>query len=988
MKLKMYLIRIIGKSFSVNEQTLPNSFCIADIKCLDDESDYANFVQREDLSEEGKPYVTQTHYAVTGIPGFYVPAFEILPEKGETTDCCELRYGQDTNNTFTLTNQKIVVDGKEISIFFDMPRGKYKKEQKNGEGVIYYEYEKDEQKSALGAIQPGFTNIYIYKNGELIGKRELQVLPSGLNTDEMMAMIDELYFMRRELVSFDFKEPGKYFLHAKYREFTERDSWPQALIFIEKRLDELAKFLRKIERNLHGELITINEYVATQKLKKIDANIVRQYVKNPSRNQYCCQGAYFSDDIYEHRLLYTKLQSLKHFVEKETQVHNKLLEGKKRTNTLNMGIFTDSNTHSIEKLTEQVNNIIKRGGADFDRSAAIMFTSLCQTRDVSVVYTSKMFQSCVCIRDNLNTGISGVYLDIRPIWINGKTDYRFQITFNDTNESSKRYYIHTVRIAVDDFRLLLMIYGELSKEGKNHIDHTIKMSGRLYGIQTQTMDKYTVWAFVFTKINSIWIDDVPIEWKNMDIDIARQSLRNIYVTSLIDDKYIFPLSQVKALSNERTWLDSRHADDTEAQNKIAVCLSSKLFRKYEGKAISPEPWRMTQIFTNDRNYHAAYSLLKNMDKILDFSVNYDSEKIFHKKMDKIYEYWLLAKILETLIVIQRWEPIDEENSPSRFIDRIIQEKFQGIPIKLQRYGKNSKLLLELYYDTELKDSLTQNSSNLRPDYLFKITNESQSITKYFILDAKYRNYQAQGKKEWLNEDMVEICADKYIRRIESETGIKISAAFIVHSDGTPHVAGIGNTTAGRYVTFNARSNPECKNELNSRLSAVTYRGDLYQVGSFYMLPVTSSRKENFSQEHIITFFSLIFEFFFGETHICWHCGSDDVNTKFLSTIGGFSKTHIRCKSCGAFWVATHDKSCRGAVKLIKHLFNYHTEANNQIWHVFCPRCEANQTGDSHKAYLSNTETASEKSLQPNSNDFALGEDYFKSLEKIDDAYFC
>ena len=347
------------------------------------------------------------------------------------------------------------------------------------------------------------------------------------------------------------------------------------------------------------------------------------------------------------------------------------------------------------------------------------------------------------------------------------------------------------------------------------------------------------------------------------------------------------------------------------------CLSLKIFREVE---IRRERRHMTQIFTNDANYHRAYVKLRDLDEILDFSFEADENKILNEKTDRIYEYWVLAKILEFLIVKQGWQTEDGENNSKKifrefFSDFNPNRKFQNRPpIRLSHKLKNSSYMqLEIFYDTQIKFSLGVQSYK-RPDFLFKV--KRGSITKIFILDAKYRNYSDMSNWYWREKDLKGVCAEKYIAELEKDCDVEISAALIVHTDKSRSEN--DSKILGKYVKFNGLKN--------------SYR----QIGSFYLLPqVDCDEIVNQSEENLTAFFQMIFEYYMGEWEICWQCGSSDVTIEEQRTKGGYSKYHLYCENCGAFWVKNH---CEGNHhNLLKHYFNYHEEKDGR-WFVTCPIC--------------------------------------------------
>lgn len=358
-----------------------------------------------------------------------------------------------------------------------------------------------------------------------------------------------------------------------------------------------------------------------------------------------------------------------------------------------------------------------------------------------------------------------------------------------------------------------------------------------------------------------------------------------------------------------------------SSNKILeslnACLKLPFFSEVE---IKDENWRMTQIFTNDENYRRAYQQLKNFDEILDFSFYADENSLSSEKMYQIYEWWTLAKIIEFLVVKLNWK--SDNAAPLEILRKVFNnlENIQSARISLTH--EISKMKMEIFYNTEINESLQTSGCNLRPDFLFKVT--AGDIEKIFILDAKYRNYKHQGFKYWLEKDLYGVCFEKYIQKIETDTGKKISMSFIVHSDKTADP----RKFLGKYVVYNGTLLFENFAEL---------KGAVRQIGSFYLLP---QFKNDFNQSEInlSLFFKMMFEYFMDQWEICWECGSK-VKKEILTTFGGRPKYYMHCKNCGAFWVKSHCGNCTNKL-LIKHAINYHMEEiNGKPWYVLCPACK-------------------------------------------------
>lgn len=391
---------------------------------------------------------------------------------------------------------------------------------------------------------------------------------------------------------------------------------------------------------------------------------------------------------------------------------------------------------------------------------------------------------------------------------------------------------------------------------------------------------------------------------------------------------------------------TNHSRIGRIRKQIEALQNSTLFADLSPKSNMSTPWEMTQIFTNDKNYNAAYKLLLDMDKRYDFTLEVTDEFIIHEKLDKLYEYWILAKILEYLVIAQGWKT--REASPSRILRNFLQQDTMSKSncISLHHEGIHD-LKLDIYYDTPVKESVgvsagaqDPHADELKPDFLFRLSCNEKTL--YFILDAKYRDYAAmdgcsenvvnqQDHTYWWKFDMNDVCYKKYFKRL-SRVGVPVYAAFIAHSD---------KKGMSKYVTYDANHDKRCE----SLFGASQFNDsqlEMCRIGSFYIVPNgCNNESEGFNQsrQNLQAFFQMLCEDYAGAWSQCWQCGSTDVEEEVLHTKNGYKKYHLRCRECHAFWVKTHCLSC--GTDLVKHDFNHYVESvPGEHWMVLCPSCGA------------------------------------------------
>lgn len=388
------------------------------------------------------------------------------------------------------------------------------------------------------------------------------------------------------------------------------------------------------------------------------------------------------------------------------------------------------------------------------------------------------------------------------------------------------------------------------------------------------------------------------------------------------------------------------------QQELARMLALPVLR---AAAARRAPWRMTQVFTNDRRYRAVYRALRSLDDAYDFTTGAGDRRLIHEKTDKLYEYWLFCRILKALVVRQGWRL--EAHATVVEAVRAFFTTADGAPpprvvlthpVRRAAVGRagvapDDTLRLELFYDTRLRDALAdrfaalpaqarKDAGALTPDFLFRVRSVQGGTDDVFLLDAKYRKYDEMAAGAWTERDLGHVCAEKYLARPLAAGLDLIRAAFIAHTDAAPATPTQPNAGLGAYTTYNAALDPRC---------AAAGAHPLRPVGAFCLVPGADA-----SDQNLEAFFELLFEYVVGCWDTCWHCGSTDVAIDVRGTESGIAKYHMTCRHCHAFWVKTHCGRSRSHT-LIKHLFNYFIEDGHKTWFVRCPACaaEAEQKGE-------------------------------------------
>lgn len=366
-------------------------------------------------------------------------------------------------------------------------------------------------------------------------------------------------------------------------------------------------------------------------------------------------------------------------------------------------------------------------------------------------------------------------------------------------------------------------------------------------------------------------------------------------------------------------------------------------------------WKLTQIFTNDPRYRAVYRILHELDEVLDFSYETNPITILHKKIDLLYEFWIYIRIVEVLVFDLQWQ-LEDSIGVIHAIDQFFAHNAKAsaaggsgeageAPCLTLTHAvpkSEKRITLKFFYNEPIyrlfpgMKALKRGGTVRQPDYFLRV--DYDGLQRDFILDAKYRKYGDQPDT-WDAYDLQEVCLKHYLiepSEIE-EHPVWISGAFIVHSDATGREDN-PNRYHGKYVSFNATTDPRCLSKLKTELEPKFVKGKRQEVGSFYLVPYDTSVDEenqpvNDSVWNLKTFFSMLFSYYMDVHGVCWNCGSTHTNEEPTKSGKGRKYT---CLDCRNNWWVTH---CQKGHPLVKQEFNFHTEKqkHNKV-SCICPEC--------------------------------------------------
>lgn len=975
MLMEMVMVFLHEKNVPITEDP-PKEFQLEKVEIIPNDlirDDDRRFFRGIDLSHKNLPFLTKNHFRDKK-GRFCAPAFVLTPEENESIIDFSIKFGvsDDDSTLHELTKVEDCYLNEPINIYIDFPKGKYEKKENNF--YWFFKHNSNPKVATLGVVHPGHTRIFLMKNGKRYDReRNLFAFPSSITLQELETMLNEMIFIRRELIFHkNFQKEKAYFNQEEIKK-ENFNNWKIALMYIKQCLEHIQPFLKKINDTPYARLKSCKKNKMYSQIRKMSPAIIEQYIKNKNRRTYRVDDYKSTVNIYEHQLLLCKLNELKRFIEEQEKQSrkNNTLEKNNIYNEMkqlmgNDGIF--SNKDCTELLTDRWSSFVKKTKDTFENNKQK------KIEEFNTAFSNKPLTDDI---DNTNNTIQITFIKVKPelsiinnrmcicftpIWDNyfGTT----KISGCSIEIQNERSYLKWFKMESNDSISLLSFYKSIYEKSENNlqVNETIRVEFKGdFEIKKEdtASNGIPIYSLLLKSLKKMVVNNEEgiIVIKRTE---AEEKLRNIYIdielgreeeSKFLDYHNVLSLNQLYEDNKDKT---TKSLFNT-VNDLIDKQLSLQIFKNVEN---IKRKWSLTQILTNDYRYHQVYKQLRLLDAMCDFSFSENKEKVYHNKIDQIYEYWILAKILEELVINQKWTSID---SGSNDYIKIFNDYFENseniktpiIKLKHDGNGNQHTFLMSIYYNTKLElslqDKLTRplstyshNTLELRPDYLFRIIDIGKDVNdnlheteKVFILDAKYRDYnQMGGINCWLNSDLKEVCIDKYIVRPKNDLNIDIAAAFIVHSDLTNCITN-PNKESGEYVTYNGNVDSRCvslmeKNQFKEK-----------QFGSFYLVPFAMETAEksniiNQSNINLETFFTMLFEFYMNDWSECWHCGSQSVDVRLLYTKSHFSKYHMQCKECGAFWVKTHCKECHN--KLIKHMKNYHVEENGQHWFVRCPSC--------------------------------------------------
>lgn len=937
---KILMRKYSGRFYSIKEITiLEENDKKDDSNCEDEEEVKDDKNEEIVLREESNNWCIKTHYMKkdkkTKRMLFYQIAFEPILEKGEKLEnfYLRLRASKDSDNIDYLRYCS------EKNLFFYSEPKSSKKEKNssvaNTAGKFIVEVVKVEDNTILKSI-------------------EIMVKPSSLNYDDYLKMIRDLREIREDIV---INNNSKVSVGQRY--INKKSN-------IEEIIKELQLALNGINNKPKSKLEM--QYVKKKyhQINKITNKTLLEKSMFPYKNTFTSIDYKESFDLYENRILKQILINLRVKINEYKEFYEDYVKGEERENSKVREYYEKITSRTIEEKNEELkkrnekNNKYKQQFKILDEKNKIITPNVYLT--IFKNYALNKNRINIEYDENTNNFILNLKTG-EEIKGNEIIDLKTNKKIKDKGIYNKYLNISFKTKNINEIIFLVECLDN-TPLGNGNLGTVILLEVNFDINDIRIHDKNSF--FTIKSIDSIDYKQVK-EYSDKEKDE--------FFEKYFDDEYVEEnfnmLNSIMKKEEEMKNLTEKFTDDNSwdaLEQKVQSMLNLDIFKDIKPKEI--EVLKPTQIFINDNYYKKAYKSIKKFNDKTSIVDMKSPETILVKSTYDIYELWCLFKIIQSLIINQRWKLLNEKTI-IKDIDNILSSKDSDKDrevkfIKELRYGYS--LILTLNYEGELRD----NNKRKTPDYQFtyEVRNENNEVVNIqkAYLDAKYRNYENQGFKTYTN-DIEGVAIEKYTKAFEN-TKNKTTCSMIVHSHNNE-----------RYVNWGADFN-EKKNLWDKK----KYELKAHGYGAFYLVPSDVSNLNKFLRllsEYHLDYTKLYYDnntqlYYDKETnerynentksdyyenfklqgyHMCWQCGEvKNVEIEPKHTKGGYLKYHCTCNNCNEFWVKNH--CCgQGHHKLIKHRNNYHlvNKEKKSPWYLICPECgdegdginKANQSRDNN-----------------------------------------
>lgn len=813
----------------------------------------------------------------------------------------------------------------------------------------YFEYPKfkngnvinDENNAVVGSVVAGNFYVKIFdSNGQWIrenGIYSVKVLPSGVTEKDFIQMINDMQMIERELL-----------IAASHQSINidkdyKKDAYELCFENIINILDKITPYLKAIDKRPHTEIVTSFEKVSIKSLRKFNNRTIAQISKNPYASKITDSVYNESSSIPEHTMIYNMLQLLKKYCEDGFSYYEKEINDKKISlqndliNEMNsirefFGVI-DLKKFIDASYNDKIKIILDRANTEFCKNFNSKSISDVTNEEVESIDKSS----------NADQAINILLINGRLVLEVKRTFDQFEHIYSLNNGDYKQILV-----------LLFFFYQKKKFEfkGKNRL----KKEKNKWFCEISDIDSiiysnnyYTVEEWYLRLCPSKepveelleLLSDRNIYFGGISIKVSNNIRSNIkYLCSNYGLYYKLKskmeyVNSIKVPKSLKTSLETVH-------KKIDSLCNLGVFKQYNignQKRLTLKP---TQIFLNDTRYRKVFEGLSLLEEQYAYSDNVNASNILITKADRIYEYWVLVRIIKGFMRLGwRFKNYSDEASSNRFFASIISRllKKDVFVSKLEMYYKKRSTIpnsifekqfaiwdglnLVFEYEKQIECVIDGEIRTKKPDYTLQFSSSPISDRPFTIyLDAKYRNYKEQGNLYGLRRDIETVSYEKYYKSFKGTKNEPVGS-FIIHSDVRKEA---------KLTYWNGKEIFDSDYDFEDD-NRVLYN---HLLGGFALAPSYT--------DNLTTFCKLVMQFFYYKylqidsfRDICVECGGSNIHSNPGKTIGNNTKYHMECNDCGEKWDQTCCVSCHGII-FKNYIHKYELTTRDSLSNIECPNC--------------------------------------------------
>jgi hypothetical protein len=932
------------------------SFSYSEVQFLPNPEDFSSLIVG--LENRHKTFVTESHFRGNDNKGFYVLVFSVV-DMGEDEKPTDFRIQYFPKKD---EREKTLKYDPTYNIYFDEPNLKKDKGR--------WTYSNKLKDAVFGSVSTGNFYLNVYREGLSTpindSPYKISVLPSSLSLENFKEMVDDILAIRRELI-----------MAQNTAKQSIQTTWHHALNEIEEALNNITKPMKEI--NAQPKVKLEESYVkkSLRNIKKFNGRTVMNLLLNKGANKYVTSHATESTDIYENQMILYTLTKLNKYVE-ESDVHfkNKLTSRKREIDKQITKLLKQYKKKDLDELEEFIRyfQYNKEGFCRDILKTVYEHSSVSKqnTVEITIYVDKKSFQidkSMTFFHDKLVASYKTEFFDRdHRFWGLDYNRGHYYFVDNPNNRIAIKGRRAEIHLTSGDYRQHLLLHHFLSEnttlglleihavvEKNNSTDSDPLKERPTEGGRFNNTYDYPLKIVELKRIN----DMTSADFKGKLEELV--SLFSYYGSLGLTSETLKQIDTLRKKKNNHQFVI--HEDNQLQEQITRISNKIKYFRKLsflKGVTQRKLSWRLTQVYINDRYYSRIWENLRSLDKRYEFTSDFNEEDIVVKKTDELYEYWILIHLL--LHLKNTGWTFTSGYSIKEAIDILVKDKtswsLEGCTFSLQHNGNHfrlsndiaeqhsapihiEKIVMDVHYNRKI--------SGLKPDYAFEVKlyakhskedQETKVYSKWFYLDAKYRNYEEQNQLDSFYYDINDVAIGKYLNQYRRK-GQPSSAAFLIHTDTNYKYDFFGGfhddiADSSLHDVFDPYSNPFSDDPFAfyqpAPIHTHFHRNPRHMYGGFSCIPGET--------ENLKTFVKMLLEYHFIEhmtPSICWDCGSTNTFIERREISPNNYKYYITCNDCSEFWVRNHCKE--SGHKLVKHIVNYHKEEHDEYpWYVKCPVC--------------------------------------------------